>query len=276
MKDLLGGKLPAGEPLLHASSNVMALTSPDGKRLLIRRSVPGPDGRDELRLSVAPFGPSVGSETPVPATGLVKGATWSDSVNVNVYSLTPHGSRITRTDVRTGAANTTLDIQDSVIVNPISLGSGWAWIPKARDRVIIEQDGKRREINKPAWAAELFQIDVSRDGSRLAMLGWNATTGDTVGVFVVPVAGGTPTQWTRSFAEQGGMAWLDDGSLAFTAWSGSDAATIYRVSGPGQQTTVGAIPHVANALTISRDFARATIGWRDYRGDAWMYRVVRP
>ena len=54
------------------------------------------------------------------------------------------------------------------------------------------------------------------------------------------------------------------------------AVTIYKVSAAGQQTTVAAVPHVANTLSVSRDLKRATIGWIDYHGDAWMYRVVRP
>jgi hypothetical protein len=38
--DLLAGTVPAGAPLLQASNRVGALVSPDGSRLLMRRSVP--------------------------------------------------------------------------------------------------------------------------------------------------------------------------------------------------------------------------------------------
>lgn len=32
----------------------------------------------------------------------------------------------------------------------------------------------------------------------------------------------------------------------------------------------------ATALSLSKDLPRATIMWREYRGDAWMYRVMKP
>jgi len=59
-------------------------------------------------------------------------------------------------------------------------------------------------------------------------------------------------------------------------WPGSDAVTIRKVTGAGQETTIGGIGHVASTMSLSKDLKRATIMWRDYRGDAWMYRVVKP
>jgi hypothetical protein len=100
--DLLAGTVPAGAPLLQASNRVGALVSPDGSRLLMRRSVPTPKGGDEVRLSVAAF--AGGAETPLTATGTVAGAQWIDSVTVGVLSVTAAGSRLARTDVRTDAA----------------------------------------------------------------------------------------------------------------------------------------------------------------------------
>ena len=63
--DLLAGKLPQGEPLLQASTNVGAQVSPDGARLLLRRVMPTADGSSEPRISVRPF--DGGTETPLPA-----------------------------------------------------------------------------------------------------------------------------------------------------------------------------------------------------------------
>jgi len=95
-------------------------------------------------------------------------------------------------------------------------------------------------------------------------------------VDVVPVAGGAAVEWTRTFAEDGAATWLADGTIAFTVWSSTDAATLRQVTGPGQAKSLGALGHVANAISLSEDLARATIMWREYRGDAWMYRVVKP
>ena len=269
---LLAGKI--GDPILNASNRVMGTISPDGNRVLIQRSVPGADGRDEMRLAVAPFGG--GAETAIGATGSVRNAAWADSTTLTVYSLTPGGSRMTATDARTGVAGAAVDRRDSIIVSSAQLSDGSVWIPKTRDRVIVERGGKRQELKMPPWFAALNQVDVSTDGSRLAITGWNKGSNDTLGLYVAPAAGGAFQPWAQSFAEQGQMMWLNDGSIAFTVWSGTDAATIDKVSGPGARTTVGTIPHVANSLTLSRDLKRATLGWREHHGDAWMYRVVRP
>jgi len=274
VSDLIKGTLPAGAPLMQASNRVSAAVSPDGQRLLMRRSVPTPNGGDEMRLSIAPF--SGGAETPLNATGSVVNAQWVDSSTVAIYSLTAGGVRLARTDIRTGAASQALQLADSTIGGATALPDGWAWIPRGRDRIIVERTGKRHEIPKPAWYAGINQIDAAPDGGHLLMVGWSASTGDTLRVDVVPVAGGPTTEWSRSFAEDGTATWLADGTIAFTVWSSIDAAALRRLTGPGQMSAIGTLGHVANGISVSKDLARATIMWREYRGDAWMYRVVKP
>jgi hypothetical protein len=272
--DLLSGTVPVGPPLMHASNRVGAIVSPDGGRLLLRRSVPTPAGGDEIRLSVAPF--AGGTESPINATGTVVGAQWIDSMTVAVHSLTSAGARFARTDVRTGASTGVLQLADSAIALATTLPDGWAWVPAGRDRIIVERAGKRHEVSKPAWYAAINQIQASSDGSRLFMMGWSASTGDSLRVDVVPVGGGPPSTWSTTFAEDGNATWLADGSIAFTVWSSTDAASVRQLTGPGQEKVIGALGHVANAVSLSGDLARATIMWREYRGDAWMYRVVKP
>ena len=274
VSDLLKGTLPTGAPLMRASNRVGALVSPDGERLLMRRSVPTPNGGDEVRLSVAPF--SGGAESPLNATGKVVSAQWVDSTTVAVYTLTAGGARFARTDIRTGTASQVLQLTDSTVGGATALPDGWAWLPRDRDRILVEQAGKRHEIPKPRWYAAINQIDASPDGTRLLMVGWSAATGDSLRVDVVPVAGGTPVEWTRTFAEDGAATWLADGTIAFTVWSSIDAATLRQLTGPHQDKSLGALTHVANGISLSKDLARATIMWREYRGDAWMYRVVKP
>jgi hypothetical protein len=253
---------------------VSALVSPDGERLLMRRSVPTPSGGSEIRLSVASF--AGGAETPVNATGNVVNALWIDSATVAVSSLTAAGTRFARTDVRTGAASQVLQLADSAVGGATALPDGWAWISRGRDRIIVERAGKRHEIPKPAWYGGINQIDASPDGARLLMSGWSAATGDTLRVDVVPVGGGPATEWSRSFAEGGVATWLANGTIAFAVWSSSDAAALRRLTGPGQMQSIGALRHMADEVSLSRDLQRATIMWREHRGDAWMYRVVKP
>jgi hypothetical protein len=274
LADLIKGTLPNAPPLMQASNRVLAIVSPDGGRLLMRRSVPTPAGGDEVRVSVAPFGG--GTETVVSATGRVVSARWVDSVTVGIYSITGAGAQLARIDVRNGAATQALQVADSAIADATALPNGWAWIPGTRDRVVIEENGKRREIPKSDYYASLIHVDVSADNSRLLTLGWNALTSDTLRLDVIPLAGGAPVEWSRHFAEDGLAAWLADGSIAFTVWSSTDAATMYQVVGPAQEKPVGPLAHVSNIVSVSDDLKRATIMWREYRGDAWMYRVVKP
>jgi tRNA A-37 threonylcarbamoyl transferase component Bud32 len=274
VEDLVKGTLPAGSPLMQASNQVNALVSPDGARLLMRRNVPGPGGGDEVRLSVAPFGG--GTDAPINPTGKVVTAHWIDSVTVAVGTTTAGGMRLARIDVRTGAEAGVLQLTDSTITSATALPNGWAWIPANRDRIIVEQAGKRHEIPKPAWYGMLNQVAASEDGARLLMRGWSATSGDTLRVDVVPVGGGGATEWSRRLAEDGSATWLTDGTIAFTVWSSIDAATVHHVRGPGQEQPIGTLGHVANGISLSRDLKRATIMWRESRGDAWMYRVVKP
>jgi hypothetical protein len=268
LQDLMDGKVSAAAPLMQASNQVNAIVSPDGERLLMRRSIPGPKGVDDVRFSVAPF--AGGAETPLNVTGNAVAARWLDSVTVAVNSHSGAGSRFVRMDVRTGATSAGLELPDSTIANMAALPDGWAWIPKKRDRIIVEQGGKRHEIAKGAW------FEASPDGTRLLYTGWGSATSDTLRLDVVPIAGGSPVAWSRSFAESGTANWLADGSIAFLVWSGSDAMSVRKVAGPNDEKMIGAMGHVATTVTLSQDLKRATLMWREYRGDAWMYRVVKP
>ncbi len=274
LPDLLRGTMPAGPPLMQASNLVFAEVSPDGSRLLMMRSLPGADGQDQLRLSVAPF--PGGAETPLSAPGHPRGLSWADSVTLVIGANTPTGSRFVRVDVRTGAQSMPLELKDSTVSAIAAFATGWAWIPAGGAKVMVEQAGRRHEIAKPAWFSRLNGVDVSPDGSRLMYMGWGAATDDTLRVDVVPIGGGAAEPWARSFAEQGGAGWLADGSIAFVAWAGPERVVINKVTGAGKVQSLGALPHLANRFSVSHDLKRATIGWAENRGDAWMYRVVRP
>jgi Tol biopolymer transport system component len=273
LSDLMKGTLPNAPPLLQASNRVLGLVSPDGQRLLIRRSVPTPKAGDDIRLTIAPF--PAGTETPINATGRVISARWADAQSLAIYSMTGVGPQLALVDTRTGAASNVMQFADSAIADAAPLPNGWAWIPGSRDRVIVQVNGTRREIPMGSWYGGLVHVDASVDGTRLATLGWNATTNDTLRLDVVPVAGGTPIEWARHFGEDGMASWLTDGSVALTVWGSTDAATLYQVTGPRQGKTLGPLAHVANIVSVSDDLQRATITWREYRGDAWMYSVRR-
>jgi hypothetical protein len=272
--DLLRGALPSGPPLMQASSQVGASVSPDGGRLLLRRVVPNAAGQRDVRLSVAPF--PGGTESPVSISGQVQASTWADSVTLAASTQTSTGLRLALVDVRTGGTRNLLELPDSTIYSPSPLPTGWAWIPRTGDRVIIQEGGKRREIPKSPWHSALNGVAASPDGSRLMYYGWGAATEDTVRFDVMPAAGGTATPWFVSFGESGTANWLDDGSLLVMIWSAEESVSFFRVRGPGQVEPLGRVPHAAGRLTVSSNLERATLGWREYHGDAWLYRVVTP
>ena len=274
LPELLQGKLPAGAPLIQASNTVSASVSPDGMRLLTRRTVPAAKGVDEVRLSVMPF--AGGPEQPLNVTGTPYSSNWADSVTVVVSTLTPSGTRLTALDVRTGATGRTITLADSGRVRSTLLRNGWAWITSRHDKIVVEQDGHRHEIAMPKWFSSLAGLQASADGSRLAVIGWGSATSDTLRVDVVPTAGGPSAAWFRSFGEQGTVRWLADGALGIAIWSGPEAVSLFKLTGPDQVQRLGAIPHIATQLDYSEDLKRVTVGWAEYRGDAWMYRVVKP
>jgi serine/threonine-protein kinase len=276
LPELLQGKLPAGAPLMQSSTTGTLSVSPDGARILFARTLPGADGRDEVHYSVAPF--TGGSESPLTVAGrMLRGAYWDDSVHIVIGALTQSGSRYTEVDVRTGAAGRTLDLPDSGAIRTTLLPDGWAWIPKQHDRIIVERAGARHEIAKPAWFDQLELVHANADGSRLLFTGWNAGTEDSVGVSVVPSAGGSPEQWFTSYGLNGsGAGWLSDGSVVARIWSGPESVSLLKVQGRGRVTALGMVPHIGWQMTESSDLKRATLGWQESHTDAWMYRVVKP
>jgi hypothetical protein len=113
-------------------------------------------------------------------------------------------------------------------------------------------------------------------GQRLAVVGWNAGTYDSIGVAVVPAGGGTPAIWTVSAAEQGAAHFLDDGSLLFTPWDTPESAVLYRVAGPGRAERLGSVPRPIAGISLSNDLKRTAVLESNYHGDAYMSRIVRP
>jgi hypothetical protein len=158
----------------------------------------------------------------------------------------------------------------------VPLPDGWAWIPATADRVVVQRGGKTTDIAKPAWFGEVIGLSADLTGGRLAMTGWNAGTYDSVGVAVVPAAGGTPVIWTTGAAEQVGARFLNDGSVLFMPWDTPESAVLYQVSGPGRVRRLGAVTRPIAGISVSSDLGRIAVLESNYHGDAYMSRIVRP
>ena len=272
--DLMAARFPSGAPLLQATTPVAAYVSPDGGRLLFRRIMPGASGTSEPRYSVAPYGG--GSEVALAAGGNVVAMEWVDSVRVMAGTRTLQGQKLQVIDVRTNSVSNVLEVPDSSLRAATPLPDGWAWIASGGQRIVVEQNGSRREIPKPAWFSSLTTIDASADGTRLVYTGWGAATEDTLRLEEIPAAGGTPTVLASAFAEKGYARLVPDGSVLFVVWLEPESVALYRVRGPGPPESLGTIPHLTAIFDVSDDLQRASLSWREHQGDAWMYRVVKP
>ncbi|HEX3273312.1 MAG TPA: protein kinase [Gemmatimonadales bacterium] len=273
LPDAVKGKFADARRRFTTSTFIEAMLSPDGSRLLVARRVPTGAGASDRRFSVLPF--AGGSETVLNIPGGADRASWADSVTLRVVRQVPTGTRVGLLDVRTGAVSRPLTIADSLVADVRPVPDGWAWIPSSKDRVRIERGGKTLEIPKPAWFGELNRLAVDPAGERVAMAGWNAGTYDSIGVAVVPVAGGTPAFWTADAAEGGDLTWLGDGSLLFAPRDTPESAVLFKLAGPGRPARLGRVSRPNAGISVSADLKRISVVERDYHGDAFTSRIVQ-
>jgi tRNA A-37 threonylcarbamoyl transferase component Bud32 len=267
---ILKGTLP--EPLLAASSRVWAAVSPDGQRLLVNRLVASTDGTSESRISVMPWGGGV--EVPITPPGRLRTARWADSVSLAVITSTPTGIRAVVMDIRTSAVRQPLDLRDSVFADLAALPDGWVWIPTERDRIVVERNGNVLEIPRPAGMSLLHEATPSPDGRQLVFSGLVAND-DSVRIYTIGVEGGEPTTWHTIPAGNTLERILLDGSVALVAWSSPESAELLHLTAPGKVKSLGPIQHDVTRVWLSDDLKRMSMTWREYRGDAWLYKVVR-
>jgi len=269
----LAGKFTDADRRARSSTQIFSSLSPDGGRILIARDVASSSGQAERRYTVQPF--AGGSETPLNVPAGTRVSKWIDSVTVEFGNQTDGGSRVNLMDVRTGAISRTVDLPDSLVRDVVPLPDGWAWVPASSDRLVVRRGDTTTEIAKLAWFTTIYMLDVDAAGQRLLMVGWGRTQ-DTLGVAVVPVDGGTPVMWARSFAERGPARFLDDGSILFQPWDTPESIVLYKVTAPEKMQRLGKVPRSVAGVNLSDDLKRAIVLEADYHGDAFMSRVVRP
>ena len=269
LAEALKGKFPDARRRFTTSTLVNAGMSPDGSQVLLSRRVPN----GERRFSLLPF--AGGSEATLNIPGGADGIGWVDAATVRVARRVPGGTRVGIVDVRTGALSRSITIPDSLTAWAEPVPGGWAWIPNTKDRVHVEQAGRGAvDIPKPAWFGQLDRLAVDSAGGRVAMMGWNAGSYDSVGVAVAPLAGGAPVLWTADAAEGADVQWLRDGAVLFSVRDTPESAVLYRVAGPGRMTRVGRVARPSANTSVSDDLKRISVVERNYHGDAFSSRVV--
>ncbi|MEO8201031.1 MAG: hypothetical protein ABI679_10955 [Gemmatimonadota bacterium] len=54
-----------------------------------------------------------------------------------------------------------------------------------------------------------------------------------------------------------------------------ESAMLFRLTAPNQRTRLGVIPRAIRSIQVSRDLKRASVNVREYRGDAWIAKLIR-
>jgi hypothetical protein len=268
---VLKGRYPDERRVAHASSPVAGIISPDGARLLVRRSVPTGGGRAELRFSLMPFGG--GTENPI-SGGRPVNVEWADSVTLAIARQTPTGLRLSEMDVRTNAERNALDLPDSVVNSATALSDGWAWVPASGDRIVVKRAGKTHEYPKPPTNAFLYEVAADPSEHRLFYTGPDGSSGDSLALGVLSLDDGASTRWGALTAEFGSITPLADGSVFVAVSQSQGSLSFFKATGPGQLQTLGVSPRPLRGVSVSRDMKRAAAYERDYRADAWLSKVI--
>ena len=272
LPSVLKGTYPDDRRVAHASSPVSALISPDGARLLLRRTVPIGGNRVEQRYSIMPF--SGASESALGGTGDPTNAFWTDSVTVGVSRQTPSGLHLSQIDVRANAVRNEADLPDSAVAWLQALPDGWAWVPASADRIVVKRGGKTREYAKSPWYGFVFGIAANPERNRLFVTGNDKATGDSLGVSVLSLADGSTSMWTTTFAEFARVSPLADGGAFLQVSRTQGSLSFFKLTGPGQLQSLGDSPRPIRQVSVSKDMKRVAVQERDYRADAWMSKVV--
>jgi hypothetical protein len=271
----LRGQFPEERRLARASTPVIGAMSPDGARLLVRRTVPAAGGQSQQRFAVIPF--EGGAETLIAVAGAPVRAVWSDSQHVAVATRAASGRReLVEVEVGSGAQRGRIVLPDSVVRDFTRLPDGWAWIPSSSDRIVVVQGERSREFSKPAWFGGIAHLVADPARGRVLYTGWGGPSADTVGLGVLSLDDGTNTQWAARPGESGRIVPVDGHDALLLLEEASEMWSLNAVDGPGRITPLGRIARPLNSLTASRKLVRIVANVRDYRADAWMSKVIRP
>ncbi len=269
--DALAGHFPDQRRLLQGSTNVRALISPEGGRVLLGRTIPTTSGRPDYRWTLMPF--DGGPESPLAVPSNTQSAFWVDSATVATIRAEAGRSTFALVNAATGAARFEFSPPDSTVWDfaPLRDG-GWAWLT-GNGSIQARVGGRTVALPRPAWYEVIIGMSTSPAG-RIAYRGWNAGTTDTMGVSAVSPPDTASASWYSQFTDDGRVLSLDDGTILFLAWETAENVTLVHLSAPGTARRLGTIPRPVVSVGVSSDLKRASVTTRDYFGDAWMMRVT--
>jgi serine/threonine protein kinase len=274
VSEAVSGVFPEQNRMVRVTSALTVSLSPNGQRVLVGRD-PGAVMEALQSWSTMPFGG--GAETALVVAAQIAHATWFDSATAAIRERLPDGSRLALVDVATGALRGAIVISDKYPHTYSHTSSGgWAWVNE-RGQVSVQFPGDSlRRIPLPAWYIAASGIEASRDGRQVAFVGRKAPNEDSIGVSVISLPDRDVSQWFVGFGEGAEINRLHDDTFLLRLQDTPVTSSLYHLFGPGRAVKLGDIPRMASSVSVSEDLKRAAVVVRNYHGDAWLSRVVRP
>ena len=269
------GRFPDARRLARASTPVSGDISPDGSRLLVRRSVPVEGGTSRMQLSVVPF--AGGAETPIAAPATPFSAHWSDDQHVAVASRIAGAKlQLTEIDVRSGEQRNRAVLPDSAIRDFTALSNGWAWIPASSDRIAVSEAGHLRTFPNNAWYSGTAHLVADPARRRVLYSGWGGPGADSMALGVLSLDAGTNERWIAKAGDAARITLVNGHEALYFVQEGLSTWTAYLVDGPDRVSRLGTVPRAVETPSVSQDGTRFVANTADYRADAWMSKVIRP
>jgi hypothetical protein len=270
--DFASGKFSEENRLVRSTGTIRGAVSPDGAMTLVARDHP----QGGLEFSVIP----AGSRTEIPIPGRHRRAAPFDSTKIKVTDETDSSTTLYLYDYRTRRRSAERTVKISHTDDITRVGDAWAWIPSNGTRIEIQRDSdpRPRRLALPAWYKEVFWLNGSPDGSRLAIMGYQAPNEDSLGVGFISLADNKFTQVYATFGEGGGTSWMNDGSLVMTINDTPESETLWHWKEGQPVRRIGSTQRLLSSNTVataSGDLKRVFLVTRDDRRDLWMSKVVK-
>ena len=272
LADLVGNRFTDDKRLLRATASLRGTVSPDGTTTVTGRD----DPRGGREFAVTKSG--LAAQIPIP--GRHGAAVLVDSTNLKIVDVTDSSTTMYMYDYRTRGRSSLLTLRAVNLRDNTRAGDAWVWIPADGGSIQMQRDGESRprRIPVPRWYKDVFWVAGTKDGSKVAIMGYQAPNEDSLGVSVVSLIDGSSRQVYATFGEGGGTSWMDDGSLVAMINDTPESETLYHLKEGAPPRKIGSTPRLisSNAVVqVSSDMKKAFVITRDDRRDVWMSKVVK-
>ena len=272
LDDMVNDRFAADKRVFRATGFVRGAMSPDGSMTVIGRD--HPQGGREYTVVI----PGSLAETPIP--GRHRSVIPQDSSVLKITDATDSTTTLYLYDWRTRRRTAARTIRSGNLVDNTRVGDAWVWIPTGGTSIEMQGDSepRPRRVPLPRWYKDVYWVSGSPDGKKLAIMGWQAPSEDSLGVAVISLEDGSSKQVYTTFGEGGGTSWLADGSLVVFINDTPESESLYHVKEGQPVRRLGSTPRLISrnsSVMISRDMKKTFVITRDDRRDVWMSKVVK-